>query len=342
MARERMSRRDMIRKQKEELRKRTEESHKRKDEKGGFKDFFNKEKMNGVKKWWADKNEHIIDIIPYFAGKQDPRNKEGEPAYVLDIEVHQNVGPADDVVVCPEQYGDRCPICEEARRLNKEKADWKTEIKPLKPKRRVVYNVIVRDGGEQEKKGVQIFEIAHFFMEAHLAKIARNARTGGFEVFSDPDTGKSIVFERTGTGAENTAYSGHRFAERVEPISDEELEAAHCLDDLLEIKSYDEIYDLFYGKSSPSKGEDEGEEPEMDEPEQNEPDDEPEQEEPKEKPVSNRRLERRGRKTHHECPGGGKIGVDIDELEHCDSCDIYDKCADIADAMGGNEEDVAF
>ena len=316
----RMSMRDKMR---NKLKDRTKESHKNRDSGGGMKNYFNDDKMGELTTWWAGKGDHIIDIIPYFAGKHDPRNKKGEPAYVLDVEVHRFVGSMDEMVVCPEQFGKPCPICEQSRQLNREGADFKTEIKPLKPGRRAVYNVIVRDGGDMEKKGNQIFEIAHWFMEKHLAKIAKDPRGGGFTIFSDPDEGKSISFERSGTGATSTNYEGHRFVDRPDVISDAELEEAVCLDELIEMKTYEEIYEIFWGKPMDGEPEEEVEEPE--------------EEEVEEKPAKRRgkKNKRRKRKTSATptCPHDGVIGEDIDELDECDDCEIYDKCSDIADDM---------
>lgn len=334
-------------KMKNKLKERTKESHKNRDSGGGIKNAFNADKMGEIQTWWAGKGDHIIDIIPYMAGTHDPRNKEGEPAYVLDIEIHQYVGAMEEMVVCLEQFGDPCPICEESRRLNREGADYKKEIKPLKPKRRAIYNIIVRDGGDMEKKGNQVFEIAHFFMEKHLAKIAKDPRGGGFTVFSDPDDGKSISFERTGTGAESTGYDGHRFVDRPEPITDDELESAVCLDDLVNILDYNEIYEIFWGKPADGADEadDEDESDDVDEPDVDDVDDvdEPDtdedeaDDEPEEKPAKRqvkKKRERKGRSKTPVCPHGGTIGVDIDELDECDDCDLYDTtCGDIADNL---------
>ena len=314
--REKVSVREKMRQQ---LKERTQESHKRRDDSGNIKTFFDTDKMSDVPTWWAGKGDHIIDIIPYIAGSKDPRNSEGDSAYVLDIDVHRYVGPMDEMVVCLEQYGTPCPICEESRRLNREGADWKEVIKPLKPSRRVVYNVVVRDGGEMEKKDVQVLEIAHWFMERHLSKIAKDPRGGGFTIFSDPDEGRSISFARTGVGSENTQYEGHRFLDRDEPISDPELDAAWCLDALIEIKSYQDIHDIFFGTSpTTERVEEPPEVADVDE-------DEPEEELP-EKP---KRTPKRKQTAKLECPAGGTIGEDLDELEECDNCPIYKECEEI-------------
>ena len=319
----------------DKLKDRTKESYKTRDSGGGLKNYFDNEKIGDTPTWWAGKGDHIIDIIPYFAGAHDPHNKEGEPAYVLNLEVHRYVGPMDAMIVCPAQYNLPCPICEEGRKLNSEKADYKTVVKPLKPSRRVVYNVIVRDGGDMEKKGVQIFEIAHWFMEKHLAKIAKDPRGGGYTVFSDPDDGRSISFERTGTGSENTGYSGHRFVDRPEIITDDELAEAICLDDIIELKDYEEIYELFHGKNADAKEEEEEEyevdnDAMVDEAYESE---EPE-EEAEEKPPKRKKREKKSRKQRApKCPHGHVIGEDVDEYEDCEDCVMYDQCNDIADEM---------
>ena len=53
--------------------------------------------------------------------------------------------------------------------------------------------------------------------------------------------GKSISFNRTGIGRENTGYSGYQFIERPTPITDEELDGGYCLDEFLILKDYEEI-----------------------------------------------------------------------------------------------------
>lgn len=335
----RQSMRDKMR---NKLKTRTKESHSRRDSNNSFKNCFNPDKMEGVTTWYANKADHLIDIIPYFAGPNDPRNKEGEPSYVLDIEVHMYAGPMAEMIVCPEQYSKPCPICEESRRVDRDGGDWKTEVKPLKPKRRVMYNVIVRDEGAMEKKGVQVFEISHFFMEKHLSKISKSARGGGFTVFSDPDEGRTIAFERTGTGSENTGYDGHHFEDRPEPITDAELESAHCLDELILLRDYDDIYESFFGTAPDGKSAKE-DEPVDDKPADDEPledaskgIDEP-VDEPTEEPPARRQRRKRPAKNEDtpKCPFGHTIGADIDEKADCENCDdkMYDTCNNIADSL---------
>jgi hypothetical protein len=327
------------------LKDRTKESFGRKDKSGMFKDYLDPSKTEGLVKFNPGKGTWIIDIIPYYAGSNDPFNKKGEVAYVLDILVHTQVGPADDRIVCPVQYGRPCPICEEIKRLNTAGADYKTEIKPLSAKRRTMYNVIVRENPEEEKKGMQLLEISHYFLEKNIAALTKNPRKGGYIVFSDPDTGKSVSFRRTGVGAESTAYDAYQFIDRPEPISDAELEAARCLDDLIVVKSYEEIEEIFNARRKPEEapdnsGESEGageevvtppragrKPPVVEPPDEGDDGDEDVVEEKTAPPV---RGARRGtRKNTPVCPvEEGTLGVTLDEFVECDSCDHYDACAD--------------
>ena len=324
-----------------ELNERTQESYATRDSGGGMKNYFNNEKMEDISTWWAGKGDHIIDVIPYFAGNNDPKNKKGSPAYVLSVDVHRGVGPMEEMIVCPEQFGKPCPVCQERYRLTKENADYAKVLKPLKPSKRSMYNIIVRDGGDMEKKGVQIFEIAHWFMEKHLSKIAKDPRGDGFVIFSDPDDGRSISFERTGTGPKNTDYTGHRFVDRPDVISNEELEEAYCLDDLIEVKDYDEIFEIFFGEKNKEQDEDT---PEPDPEDELEPEDEGEEDEGEEEPEptppkKSKNRKKRGKSRTPKCPYGHEIGEDIDEYDECDDandgegCEMYDKCNDIADTL---------
>jgi hypothetical protein len=321
--------------------KRGKISYDKRDDKGRFRDFFNPAKMENISKWWAPKGEHLIDIIPYYAGANDPQIPEGRGTYLLDIFVHPKVGPGEDTFVCPVQYHERCPICEERKRRSDAGEDYETRIKPLNTSRRVAYNVVVRDNGKEEKKGIQIFEIAHWFMEKTLIKIAKNPR-GGRDEFWDADTGKSIAFERTGTGAQNTQYDGHRLVDRDYIISDEELEAAHCLDDLIHRASYEEISKAFFGGDTPtsdieseeSMNPEDGEEEEVATEPEDSYEDDPEPDEPpptparkKKKAVKKKAVKKK--KKALSCPyadSGLVFGKNFDEYEECDNCNISTQC----------------
>lgn len=297
---------------KEELLKRQQESYDRKDGEIGTKYF----KTDIAIPFWkcpVTKDEpHIIDIIPFVAGGHYPQigktpTKKGDPTYLLEAWVHTNIGPGKEMILCPaKNYGRPCPICEEVDRLADEGKEWE-DYSSIAPKRRCVYNVVVMDGGKEEKKGVQIWEVSHKYSEKLIQPAAKAPRGGGLIPFSDPDIGKSIAFEVL-----NDTYrtiQGHKLVDRDYNISDEVLDAAFTLDELLLELPYEEIDKIFSGNVE------------------------------KETSGSEQGSRTRGKQEVDECPhvddAWGKM---IDKLEECEKCELYDKCGREADKLEAEEK----
>jgi hypothetical protein len=183
--------------------------------------------------------------MPVDETGENPITEKGDFDYILDLFVHQNVGPMNQPYVCPwENFRKACPICEyiKANRLPKE--EWSN----VRAKRRSIYLIWNRTSVEEEKKGVQIFDAAHFFMEEKLEEIAKLPRGGGYITFSDPDNGKSVCWSRKGAGKENTQFIGHKLVDRESRIPDWVLEKTFPLDEVINMHpSYDEIKAAFYG-----------------------------------------------------------------------------------------------
>lgn len=299
----------------DKLRSRTEQSEKTRKDSGRFGSFFKQDIPDDVQFWNCGKGDHLIDIIPYEAGEHDPSpdTNEGDPTYLLDIFVHGGVGVNEDQVICPARtYKLPCPICEHQKELRAEDDYDDDLVKSLNPVRRVVYNIVCYDTDKDEDKGVQIWSVAHWHFEKFLTSLARNSRTGELETFADLDEGKSIAFEREGTGFKNTSYIGHKFEDRPEPIPEEFEKQAFCLDELIELKSYDEIYKLYWQEEVPEQEEGDKQEEEK----------------------SSRRGSRRQRPAEDkpkvkddECPHGGEFGKDLGELNECGNCEVFEPCS---------------
>jgi hypothetical protein len=207
----------------------------------------------GIEMFRCKEGQHIVDILPWEVGPdmpldetgENPITEEGDLDYILDLFVHQNVGSMNQPYVCPwENFRKPCPICEfiKANRLPKE--EWNKH----RAKRRSIYLIWDRTDAKEEKKGVQIFDAAHFFMEEKLEEIAKLPRGGGYINFSDPDEGMSVCWTRKGSGKENTSYLGHRFIERESKIPDRILDQTFSLDQVIEMHpSYEEIDKAFNG-----------------------------------------------------------------------------------------------
>lgn len=237
-------------KYREELARQVKESI----EMGGSETNFKYFKADGAVPLWSasptDGNRvHIIDIIPFLAGNNYPQAdkkliKEGTPRYVMRVFVHTNVGPNKMMIVCPRKnYGLRCPICENADERNNRGEDYVTMISPIAAKLRCVYNIVCYDTKEEEGKGIQIFEGGYKFTEEKIAALGQSARSDETIAFADPENGRSISF----SVAKDTykTPSGHKLEPRDYKISDELLQAAYSLDQLLVFHSYEKIRDIY-------------------------------------------------------------------------------------------------
>jgi hypothetical protein len=236
---------------KKEMEQRLQESYNSKDDSGKFKSIFVKDAVGNTPMWKCSEDEHFLNIIPYVAGKNNPNTKAGQFAYSLDIFVHRKVGINEDSYIClARSYGKKCPICDEQAEIRKQEDYDEKYVKTLNPTRRVIYNIECLDSDKELKKGIQLFEVSHYLFEKELAEIAKKPRGGGFILFSDPDEGKTVFFRKSGNGPTNTEYKAFKFEDREEPVSDEILDAALCLDELIHIPSYEEVRNAFFGNDA--------------------------------------------------------------------------------------------
>jgi hypothetical protein len=335
---------------KEKLLKRTKQGGNKQGRSGVFKDD-----IEGVKLWRPKEGDHIIDIIPYCAGENDPITDEGDPTYNLEYYRHPNVGPTEEqsILCLADTFGEACPICEHRKVLQKEGADKETYV-PLYPKQSNIYNIVCYD--TDKDLGVQVWDVAWFYMEKHLVKLAKGPiQRGGKRgkssnidpnvAFADPDEGKSICFDVEKGGKDSfPSYSGHQFDDRDYEIDDETLESAQCLDELIKIPTYAEVYELYWGE----KFEEGGEPPE--EKQDSKPSRNRSRGKTSEKKDSESKGRRRGKKSEPEteqpneesektegeriedepiggeCPIGGKFGEENGEFDECNDCKVWNDC----------------
>ncbi len=301
------------------LLKRLQEDQERRE--AGGKGIFKTE--TGASFWSPEGGDHLIDIIPFLAGDNHPTVEEGEPAYNLRVKVHFGLGPSEDksFVCLLETFNQPCPVCEHRVALRNDGADedvWKS----LFPKRRAIYNILCYDTSREEDKGIQIWEVAEFYMQKHLDTLVKGSRRPGRETttlipFTDPDEGHSIAFTINPPKTRNdfAEYIGHRFEPRDDyAIDDEYLEDALTLDELIVIPTYDEVYEEYFGEPS-DEGDDQEDEEEYDDEEVEEEEVEEEEEE-----YDNDEAE------VDVCPGGGDFGVDTNDLDECDECEVWEEC----------------
>ena len=237
---------------KKQLQERTKESYETRDDSGKYGKYYS---SLPFPTWKCGEGEHVIDIVPFPAGEHYPTKSHMgrgvvDPekwVYWLDVWVHFNVGAGEEAVVCPAaSYNERCPICEDVAQMMKRTPLDEELIRNTKAKRRGGYLIICRDSTAEENKGLQFFEVAHYYFEKHISSQARKPFGGGFVPFSDPDDGKAVYFIKSGTGM-GQEWSSHQFLDRDYVIPDEIMEKTVPLADFLNRYSYEELYEMYWG-----------------------------------------------------------------------------------------------
>lgn len=257
-------------KRKSQIEKRHKESQERKDE--GFSSstiLLRDQFPAGLEEWQPEVGEHIIDVVPFYAGVNHTRDPQGDWSYVVDLWVHRNIGPSNQHFPCMQRnYEKRCAVCDyiKAHDLSK------NEFNRMKAKRRCVYLVWVHDEErKEEKKGILVWEVAHFFFEKKVDGIARRPRGGGIVLWADHDRGKSVAFRIKKEGQFETddgkkidsyQYTDFSLLDREENIPDHILDHGVALDELIDMKPK---YGLVKKAVYASDEEDIDEEPESEE-----------------------------------------------------------------------------
>ena len=193
-----------------------------------------------------------LEIIPYVVpekpkGGPNPNAQGGELHYERTFFSHRGIGADEKSYVCPAKTaGKPCPICEHRKELMRDKDADEDLIKALAPKQRQLWNIY--DHGEPDK-GVQVWEVSfHLFGKQLKAAVLNSDEDDKFEYFADPEDGMTLR-----VGMEEKSFGGNTFLEaasisfkpRKTPLSDEILDAAHPLDDLLILFDYDKLKSIF-------------------------------------------------------------------------------------------------
>lgn len=290
--------------------------------------------------WYCSPAEHLIDILPYFAGNNVPISRyvrnapKGELEYRCELFIHRNVGLDNAMVVCPNRSYERpCPICEQVSYLLKNGLEYEDEaVKSIIAKKQVIYNIMCYDTPEEENKGIQVWPIAHWNSEKNLDAISRKSTRGGAICFSDLEVGKSVAFVREGSDM-TTRYGGYRFVDRDYTYPDDLLEKTYVLDELFEVYSYEKIKEMFIA------GQNIGNNPIVDSRQQEEKQQVPSlrvrRQIPSTGSPSSNFVE--NKTEEFKCPG--TFGVDIDQFSECEQCDMYNDCMVAHNASSAKEKE---
>jgi len=324
-----------IKKARTDLQSRQQEEYERKDptsfQAGSV--FIPNKLPEGIEIWRPGISEHEFDIIPWIASSEHPYEPEDKYCWCLVLQIYREVGIMRDQFVSPyTMYREADPIAEYMAAQNLSKA----EFNKRRAKKRCFYLVWVHDSPEEEQKGIQIWEVAHWFIYDQLKELSIIPKEGGHVSYMDytKEKGRRIwlkiksegSFETDdGTKVDSIQYSAPKFLERKANIPDSILEQSFQLETCINLRpTYEEIYKSFYGKELT--------------------------EETKGLPASRTKVEDPSLKkdddlpssveTYKECPSGHVMGKDLDAFPaDCNNCLAFDDCSDEKDRLEANAKE---
>ena len=305
--------------------------------------------------------EILLDFIPYEVtdSKHPDRNEtlgramEGELWYKRPFKVHKNVGADNNTAVCLKSNGKKCPVCEYIEEKLKKGADW-DEVVALAAKDRNLYTVIPIDSSDHEEE-IYIWDMSqHLFQNELNDNLSENEENG---IFPDLEEGKTMEVKLKWKKFGKYLFPETRDVDFVDRDAYDEsiLDDTPNLDEVLNILSYKELYNLFLEIDEDDEAGEYEEADENAQPESSKPkrtlrkkkDPEPEQEN---EPEEERKLARRkptrkkdddeaeperkptrkesSNEDEDQCPHGHRFGIDTEKKDECDSCDLWNDCLD--------------
>jgi len=219
-----------------------------------------------VKFWKPKKDKNYINILPYkIATTNHPLVKSkdaevGEDDFVLDLWIHQYVGPGNADVICPNRtFGKKCPICEAGNEFKDEGKE--KEAQKCWPTHKVAYNIVDE---KDRDAGVKVWIGSFKYFHDELMNEAGDAGENGEVVnFIDFKKGKVVKFRADEESFDKRKYfkfKSFKFLDRDEPLNKELLKDILSLDQFMKIHSYDEIKAIFYGDDADVEDDDDDEE----------------------------------------------------------------------------------
>lgn len=309
-----------------------------------------------VEKFDPGYKTYKLDFIPYVVNvKTHPDAEKGEEWLDRPILVHHGLGPEGRTSrICRRTINAKCPVCEERRDLlRSDDSDAQEMADKLKPKERVLYNVIDLDN---EDKGPQLFDISYYNFSQLLEEEIRESEKDDIADFAELEGGKTV---KVRFRKESFAGNPYPEASKIEFLERDDydrdiLSEVIDLDKILKILSYEELAKELHMEPSSTESEEEEEEEEESKPKKRKTDkkksskkksgskkekeaEDDSEEEPKSKKGSKKKGNQRSTQKK-QCPIGGEFGMDNEEYDECADCDLFVACREKWDELSEEEE----
>lgn len=212
----------------------------------------------GLGFWKLEKGIQLIDIIPYTVGEGNPYADPGELHFERTFYTYNKIGADEQRYVAPAKTVNRRDFIQEwvSEKSKDPKADQEM-LKGLAPKERQIFLIYDR---KDPQKGLQLFEFSfHKFGKLLDTRTSTCPDGSGWDLFYYPDEdGFSLSLTVTDTGTYGLEVTAIDFFPRKTPIPDEIVNHNICLDDILNILSYEELKARFLMLSTEDVGKESG------------------------------------------------------------------------------------
>lgn len=202
-----------------------------------------------------------IRIVPFTAATDHNLEgvQKGEQWYRVIMLVHKNIGPEERVYLCPKTFGEKekCPICDEHRRLKRDPDATDEEVRACKPQERQLYNVLDLD---DEKAGVQLWDVSSYLFGNQVEDAVNEQDDEIFYAEQEDGCALYVTLKKKKLGKNPFMETVDVEFGEPEPLDDDIVEQAIALDSLLIKTDAKTLKAEFEGEADEEEDEDEEEE----------------------------------------------------------------------------------
>ena len=191
-----------------------------------------------------------LRIVPYEVTSTchpDSPAKPGELWYKRPYQVHGSVGVSNAPYICLKSFRKPCPICDELSRLRKDRDADKDILNDLKPRHRVLYNVmVVSRSRKYDEDTIYLWDISYYNFQNLLEEEIEEGEEE-WAGFADLEDGYNLKVRFS-----EKSFAGNKFAQaaRIDFVAADDLdegilEDAINLDEILLELPYEKLEAIF-------------------------------------------------------------------------------------------------